>query len=161
MKGGKYSGPPSPDPFFIPDWVMVILIVASFFFLLDFIRRQRAIRFRILRIVIVPGSGFGIIFPLIFGGENKLIAILFGIMAMTIIDFLLFPAQKKSANIPKSEREKVIAAFESRRGKKFDPKRHVIECIIPVSDGGKPTADNLRVLRKRDRSKSHWWESLD
>jgi hypothetical protein len=154
----KYSGPPAPDPFSIPDSIMIIFIVAAFFFLLLIFRRRKTIRFRVLRGIVVMGSGFGIIYSLLLRGDNRFIAMLAGTAAMTIVDLLLFPSQKRPTDIPRSERKKVIAAFEARRGKKFDPKRHAIAYIVPVSEGGKPTADNLRVIRRSDRSKTPWWE---
>ena len=63
--------------------------------------------------------------------------------------------------ISRIEKRKAIARFE-RSGKRYDPRLHEIDHIIPYSRGGGSRADNLRVIeRDRNRQKSArapWWD---
>jgi len=70
---------------------------------------------------------------------------------------------RRSRYISRRERRKVIARFE-RSGKRYDPKKHEIDHVVPHSRGGTNTADNLKVIdrdRNREKSaKSPWWDVL-
>lgn len=71
--------------------------------------------------------------------------------------------RKRSRYIPRSERRKVIARYEST-GQKFSPRIHEIDHIVPFSKGGSNIADNLRVVRRHENrskgAKSPWWDLL-
>ena len=61
-------------------------------------------------------------------------------------------------------RRRVIAKWVASTGKKFNPRTHEIDHIVPFAKGGGETEDNLRVIeRKRNRSKgakSPWWDLM-
>jgi HNH endonuclease len=56
--------------------------------------------------------------------------------------------EERSRYIPASVRRKVIA--RDLKGEQFDSAKHHIDHIVPFSRGGSHTADNLRVITKRD-----------
>ena len=63
-----------------------------------------------------------------------------------------------------SVKRQKIAEWQLRTGKKFNPRTHELDHIVPFSQGGSHTADNLEVVeKKRNRSKgarSEWWDLL-
>jgi hypothetical protein len=66
--------------------------------------------------------------------------------------FAAFP--KRRRRIRESDRRRAIARFELKTGKKFNPRRHELDHVIPFSRGGNSTADNLEVVEKaRNRRK--------
>lgn len=74
---------------------------------------------------------------------------------------LVYTRPRRSRYIPRSEKRKAIARYE-RSGRRYDPRKHHIDHIIPHARGGGNKADNLRVLEsernlaKSDRSP--WWD---
>lgn len=55
---------------------------------------------------------------------------------------------QRSRWIPVAKRRKAIAKWETRTGKRFDPKTYEIDHIVPFARGGWHTGDNLRVVRR-------------
>src|SRR5579872_2106366 len=61
---------------------------------------------------------------------------------------------RRSRYISRTEKRKVIARFE-RSGRRYNPKDHEIDHIVPYSRGGDSRAHNLRIIeRDRNRAKS-------
>jgi hypothetical protein len=60
----------------------------------------------------------------------------------------IFITEERSRHIPAAVRRKVIA--RDLKGEPFDSSKHHIDHIVPFSRGGSHTADNLRVITKRD-----------
>ena len=60
----------------------------------------------------------------------------------------VFLTEERSRHIPTAVRRKVIA--RDLKGEPFDSSKHHIDHIVPFSRGGSHTADNLRVIAKRD-----------
>jgi len=57
--------------------------------------------------------------------------------------------KQRSRHIPACERRKVIARFE-RSGKKHNSRKHHLDHRVAFARGGSNTADNLRVLDKKE-----------
>jgi hypothetical protein len=85
--------------------------------------------------------------------------LLAGLLAEVLIINYFRP--RRSRYVARSEKRKAIARFE-RSGKRYDPKKHHIDHVVPYSRGGSSKADNLRVLEKeRNLAKSDrspWWD---
>ena len=71
---------------------------------------------------------------------------------------------RRGRYIRASVKRQKIAEWQLRTGKKFNPRTHELDHIVPFSQGGSHTADNLEVVeKKRNRSKgarSEWWDLL-
>lgn len=59
-------------------------------------------------------------------------------------------------------KRRVIAKWQYETGKKYNAQKYEIDHIVPFSDGGSDSEDNLRVIeRRRNRSKGAqpaWWD---
>lgn len=82
-----------------------------------------------------------------------------------VVAFLLFSLRPQRKRGTKAEvRRRVIAKWTASTGKKFNPRSHEIDHIVPFAKGGSETEDNLRVIeRKKNRAKgakSPWWDLL-
>jgi hypothetical protein len=78
--------------------------------------------------------------------------------------FLFFRRPARTRQMKASVRRRVIAKWTAKTGKKFNPRIHEIDHIIPFSKGGGETEGNLRVVdKKMNRSKGAkgpWWDIL-
>jgi hypothetical protein len=54
----------------------------------------------------------------------------------------------RSRHIPTHVKRRVIREYESRTGKKYNPREVELDHIMPFSRGGSHTADNLRAIEK-------------
>lgn len=77
--------------------------------------------------------------------------------------FRMRPGRRRYVRAP--DRRRAIAKWELKTGKKFDPRKHELDHVVPFSRGGSSTRDNLRVEdRKYNRSKgaksTSWWDLL-
>ena len=85
------------------------------------------------------------------------------VLAALLVELLIAARMKprRSRYIARSEKRKVIERYE-RRGRRYDPKRHHIDHIVPYSRGGGSRADNLRVLDSEKNlaksAKAPWWD---
>ena len=74
------------------------------------------------------------------------------------------PSQRRRS-IRAVDRRNVISKWQIQSGQKFNSRFHEIDHVVPFSQGGNETEDNLRVMeRKRNRSKgakAPWWDLLD
>jgi hypothetical protein len=148
------------DPFIAP---VGYLIAGTFLFLLlsSFWKRREAIAYAMRRILIVEISYLGTAVIVSRGfGQPPLVAILSGLVVGLVLGYRL-PRQRKRY-IRASVRRRVIARYELRTGKKFNPRTHEIDHTIPFSKGGSHTVDNLCVVDKgQNRSKgatTPWWD---
>jgi hypothetical protein len=70
---------------------------------------------------------------------------------VALIFFGRWQSRKRSRYISKSVRRAVIE--RDLKGEKFDPERHHIDHVWPLSRGGSHTVDNLRVVAKEKNLK--------
>jgi hypothetical protein len=141
--------------------LLVVGILGAIPVLLGIRRRREAIRHRLRSLILMEAVYLGLAFMLVKAGRPPLEALLVGIAAAVLLNSFIKP---RSRYIPASVRRKVKAEYESKTGKKFNPKKHEFDHEVPFSRGGSHTADNLRVMeKKRNRSKgakSPWWDLL-
>lgn len=146
------------------DAPAVVYFFAGLFALLIFLslyRRRELITAKIRQLILAFGA-FALVFVLAFQFTHDGVkAMLAGFLAEVIL--LVRAAPRRTRYIPRSERRKAIARYELS-GKKYDPKRHHIDHIVPYARGGGSKADNLRVLdREKNLAKSAkppWWDVL-
>lgn len=132
----------------------VLIVIASVY------RRRDEIRYRVSRFVA------GVLIYLLTGyiaaqqGLKAPQAVGLAVL-VTLAASAVFPKRKRSRYVRAAERRKVIAQHELS-GKKFRKGKDELDHEIPVSRGGSSTADNLRVVsRKENRrkgAKSPWWD---
>lgn len=142
------------------DWLIVFIACMGPLILLSLYRRRHAIGRRMGIVIKGEIAYVGAALLLLKLGQPPLVALLAGIVCALIVAVRV---PKRSRYIPKAERRKAIAKFEVR-GRRFNPRIHEIDHVVPFSRGGSNTADNLRVVeRERNRSKSAkspWWDLL-
>lgn len=128
--------------------------------LLSIYRRREGIRHRLRSVLRVELAYLIVAFLLVKAGQSPVVAILAGFVCALLVDR---SAPGRRRYIPKSERRKAIARFELT-GRKFNPRVHDLDHVIPFSKGGSSTADNLRVTERRKNrakgAKSPWWDLL-
>jgi uncharacterized membrane protein len=73
--------------------------------------------------------------------QNRIMA---AILAAVL--FLYMQRRRRSRHIPRTVRQAVIA--RDLKGKRFNPDKHQIDHVWPLSRGGSNTKDNLRVVDK-------------
>src|SRR3990167_8761835 len=142
------------------DWVVFAIGAGVVYSLLLGIRlRREAIRHQLSRLCILLAVYLGVAAYLTQVGWRPHEAIGGGVLAGLFLGLFL---RKHSRYMPRAEKRKAIARFELRTGEKFNPRVHEIDHEIPFSTGGSSTADNLRVVTRREnRSKgarSPWWD---
>jgi len=126
------------------------------------ISRRRENFLHNLRSMVVSGVvGFGVYFWLGGVGWEPPEAFVAGLFAAVITDRVL---PGRSRYIPRRERRKAIADHEAETGERFNRRIHELDHQIPFSKGGSNTADNLRVVRRRENrakgARSSWWDIL-
>ena len=124
-------------------------------------RRRESIRFR-LRVVIVAEAAYLLVtLCLTQAGWSGPQAVVCGVFAGLVVGLL---QRGRTRYIPRSERRKAIARFEYKTGRKYNPRVHDLDHVVPFSRGGNSTADNLRVIERRTNrakgSRSPWWDLL-
>ena len=79
-----------------------------------------------------------------------------------IVAGILWRPRRRSRHLPARHSRVAIERFQRSTGKKYNPRKHEIDHVIPYSRWGSNTADNLRVVdRDRNREKSArstWWD---
>jgi hypothetical protein len=149
---------PPPPPNLDPTIVVIVAVVCCVLFLALYPRRKNAAHN--LRHYLVVGV-FGYIAYRVAQSDPRYLeaAPIIGI-AVAIAIYAMRP--KRGRSIPKAVRRKTIADWEKKTGKKFNPRKHEIDHVVPFSKGGSHTDDNLRVLEQgRNRSKgaqNPWWD---
>lgn len=142
------------------DFLIVAATAVGPLILLSLYRRRHAIGHR-FRIIIRAEIAYLVPALLLLKlGQPPSVAILVGFICGLIVGFR---APRRSRYIPRLERRKAIAKFELT-GRRFDPRIHEIDHVIPFAKGGSNTAENLRVIeREANRAKSAkspWWDLL-
>lgn len=82
-----------------------------------------------------------------------------------LVGILLFSLRPRRKRGMRAEaRRRVIAKWIASTGKKYNPRIHEVDHIIPFAKGGSDTEDNLRVIEKKaNRSKGAkgpWWDLM-
>ncbi len=144
------------------NWLTFLLVlVVVYLAVLSVNRRRKAIRYKFRRLIILCLTYLGVVYGVSQAGRQPLEAIVAGVLAGLAVDSFIRP---RSRYIPRLERRKVIARFELETGRKFNSRTHEVDHVIPFAQGGGNTADNLRVVaRKENRSKGSkapWWDLL-
>jgi hypothetical protein len=144
------------------DWLDVAIIVGiGLPILLGLSRRREAIRSALRRMIAIGACYFLVVVVLAENGWKGTQAVVAGVFSALVLNALI---PRRSRYIPKSERRKAIARYESATSRKFNPHFQEIDHVIPFSKGGSNTADNLKVVgRRANRSKgakSPWWDLL-
>jgi hypothetical protein len=147
-----------------PSWEVLLALVGIPFVLLFAVgirRRREGIRHKLRAILVLEIAYLSVAFVLVNVGVQPVAAILIGLLAAFALKGFLRP---RSRYIPARERRKAIARHELETGKKFNPRTHELDHVVPFSKGGSSTADNLRVTEKKSNrakgAKSPWWDVL-
>ena len=144
----------------MPSWILLLLPLA-FVLAPGIWRRRESIRFR-LRVVIVGEATYLLVtLGLAKAGWSAPQALVCGLLTGLVVAML---QRGRNRYVPRSERRKAIARFESKTGRRYNPRIHDLDHVVPFSRGGSNTADNLRVIeRSTNRAKgarSPWWDLL-
>ncbi len=125
-------------------FVLVLLAVS--------IRRRRENFLHNLRVLMVSGLAGLLTYTLANGaGWNQNQA---AVTAFLVAALALLLAPRRSRRIPAHVKRRVISRWQAETGMKYNSRRWEIDHIVPFSQGGSNTEDNLRVIsKKRNRSK--------
>lgn len=103
----------------------------------------------------------GVAYLLSQAGRTPIESLLGGVVAALIVNQM---TPSRSRYVPASVKRKKIREYELETGKKYNPRKHELDHIIPFSKGGSHTEDNLRLVEKRKNrskgAKSPWWDLL-
>ena len=136
------------DPTLVLGLVVGLVAVAL---LEGLIRRREALRYR-LRLIAKAYAWFGLVaFVVVYMTNDQPFALFAGFVVALAF---MFVAPRRSRHIPRAVRKRVIARWESETGRKFNPREWEIDHVIPFSQGGSSTEDNLRVVRRRQNRNS-------
>jgi hypothetical protein len=140
----------------------IAIVAAIFFGLMVFSslwKRREGIVYTIRRVLFIECAYFCVALFLLRIGQPQVVAILAGLLGAVLVDARI---PRRRRYIPTSVRRKRIAEYELRTGKKYNPRTHEIDHVVPFSKGGSHTEDNLEIVEKRrNRSKgarSPWWD---
>ena len=130
--------------------VLLILIgVPLAYYWLQVARRKReVIRFKLRRVAVYIACALIGVAVIPSHGYSTQDAALFSMFVGMSAAFVLVRPPRTGRRIPTGVRRAVIARYEAT-GKKFDPKLHDLDHIVPFSKGGDHSGKNLRVV---DRS---------
>ncbi len=141
--------------------LLVIAGVVAYPVLLGIYRRREGIRHTIRRIILAETVFLGVGYLLTQMGWTAGESLLGGLVVGLIVN-MKYPA--RSRHVPAAVRRRKVAEWELEHGRKFNSQRLELDHGIPFSRFGSHTADNLRVVeRKQNRSKgkkSPWWDLL-
>lgn len=144
----------------MPGWLLLLfplLLVLA----LGVRRRRESIRYTLRIVILAEGVFLLVTWGLAQLGWSGFQAVVAGFLAGVTVAAL---QRGRAQYVPRSERRKAIARFEYKTGRKYNPRVHDLDHVVPFSKGGSNTADNLRVSeRGRNRAKgarSPWWDLL-
>lgn len=145
-----------------PDWLPQLVALAVFYlFLLAIRRRREAIRLALRRLLLVALAYLGVVAYLSQTGWGASQTIIAGVLTGLVVDSFI---PRRTRYIPGTVKRRAIARWEQQTGQKFNPRVHELDHVIPFSKGGSNTADNLRVVTRRENrskgAKSPWWDLL-
>jgi hypothetical protein len=125
--------------------VLLILIGAPLaYYWLQIARRKReVIRFKLRRVVVYIVCILIGIAVIPSHGYSRQDAAIFSMFVGLSAAFVLIRPPRTDRRIPRKIRRAVIA--RDLKGKRFDPKTHDIDHIVPFSRGGDHSEENLRV----------------
>jgi hypothetical protein len=139
----------------VGGFIVLVVIFASIYRRRDDIKRRvrfALFTFAIYLVAIYLGVRYGL--P---GAQPVILGVLAALAATA-----LFPQKKRSRYVPAAESRRVKALHALSTGRKFRKGRDELHHEVPFSKGGNTTADNLRVIdRKENRrlgAKSPWWD---
>ncbi len=145
-----------------PDQLFILVAPLLFLLFLSLYRRREGIRHFLRRAIIGEGAYLLLGFYLIKSGGQPIPAIGISVLAGLAVEQLL--VAPRSRHIPASEKRKAIAAYERKKGRKYNRKTDEFDHEIAFARGGSSTADNLRVRsrteNRRKGKKSPWWDLL-
>jgi hypothetical protein len=135
-------------------WLLIVFVLPPAYYLIQVARRRReVIQFKLKRLAVyfvcvvtgmavIPGRGYST-------RDAAIFSFFFGISAALV----LVRRRRTSRRVPNSLRRIVIAKYEAT-GKRFDPRLHELDHIVPFSKGGDHSEQNLRVVnRSANRSR--------
>jgi hypothetical protein len=129
----------------MPDSIWLLLILAFVAVLPGLIARRHNIVYK-LRAAVIAMAALGLTAYVAQQFEStKGAAIPLAFASEVIV--LLWMRKPRRRRIPKSVRRSVIAKWEKKTGLTYDPQLYHLDHVVPFSDGGSHTVDNLRVLR--------------
>jgi Flp pilus assembly protein TadB len=145
------------------DWWLDLILPIVLLLAPGIWRRRESIRFR-LRVLLVGEATYLLVLMCLVKLEWPAPQALVCAVLAGMVVIALQLQRRRKRYIPRSERRRAIARFEYKTGRKYNPRIHEIDHIVPFSKGGSNTADNLRVVeRGMNRAKgarSPWWDLL-
>lgn len=140
---------------------LVILFALIFPLLLSLYRRRQGLAHR-ASIILRAEAAY--IVTVILGAMLQIPAEFSIVVGMLVGVVLATRQPARSRNIPASVRRQVIARWQVETGEKFNPKKYEVHHVIPFSQGGSSTLDNLRVVSKKENrsrgDRSPWWDVI-